>query len=113
VDVRGREPKIICESVQDYVIVSDLPEEEKERSNSPFHLHITLNRSGNQERDIQRLGQVHDLLQQYRGGDRFSLYLADERKRVQLDFPNDTTCYCLELEQALVQMLGAGAVRKS
>jgi DNA polymerase-3 subunit alpha len=113
VDVRGREPKIICESVQDYVIVSDLPEEEKERSNSPFHLHITLNRSGNQERDIQRLGQVHDLLQQYRGGDRFSLYLADERKRVQLDFPNDTTCYCLELEQALVQMLGAGAVRTS
>jgi DNA polymerase-3 subunit alpha len=113
VDVRGREPKIICESVQDYVIVSDLPEEEKERSNSPFHLHITLNRSGNQERDIQRLGQVHDLLRQYRGGDRFSLYLADERKRVQLDFPNDTTCYCLELEQALVQMLGAGAVRTS
>jgi len=50
-------------------------------------------------------------LQQYKGEDRFSLYLADERKRVQLDFPNDTTGYCLELEQALVQMLGAGALR--
>jgi DNA polymerase-3 subunit alpha len=113
VDVRGREPKIICESVQDYVVVSELPEEREEQRNGPLHLQITLTRSGNQEQDIQRLGQVHDLLQQYKGGDRFSLYLADERKRVQLDFPNDTTGYCLELEQALVQMLGAGAVRVS
>jgi len=111
VDVRGREPKIICESVQDHVVVSELPEEREERANGPLHLQITLTRSGDQEQDIQRLGQVHDLLQQYKGGDRFSLYLADERKRVQLDFPNDTTGYCLELEQALVQMLGAGAVR--
>jgi DNA polymerase-3 subunit alpha len=113
VDVRGREPKIICESVQDYVVVSELPEEREEQTNGPRHLHITLTRSGDQERDVQRLGQVHGLLQQYKGEDRFSLYLADERKRVQLDFPNDTTGYCLELEQALVQMLGAGAVRAS
>jgi DNA polymerase-3 subunit alpha len=114
VDMRGREPKIICESVQDYVVVSELPEErEEEQPKGPFYLHITLTRSGDQEQDIQRLGQVHDLLQQHKGEDRFSLYLADERKRVQLDFPNDTTGYCLELEQALVQMLGAGAVRVS
>ena len=113
VDVRGREPKIICESVQDYVVVSELPEEEGERPKGPLHLHITLARSGDQERDIQLLGRVHGLLQQYRGEDRFSLYLADERQRVQLDFPNDATGYCLELEQALVRMLGAGAVRAS
>jgi DNA polymerase-3 subunit alpha len=105
VDVRGREPKIICESVQDYVVVSELPEEREGQQNGPLHLHITLNRSGDQEQDIQRLGQVHDLLQQYKGEDRFSLYLADER--------NYTTGYCLELEQALIQMLGAGAVRVS
>jgi DNA polymerase-3 subunit alpha len=114
VDMRGREPKIICESVQDYVVVSELPEErEEQQPKGPFYLHITLTRSGDQEQDIQRLGQVHDLLQQYKGEDRFSLYLADERKHVQLDFPNDTTGYCLDLEQALVQMLGAGAVRVS
>jgi len=119
VDVRGREPKIICESVQDYV-VSELPEaallRHKEREEQPDglrHLHITLTRSGDQQRDIRLLGQVHDLLQQYKGEDHFSLYLADERRRVQLDFPNDTTGYCLELEQALIQMLGAGAVRVS
>jgi DNA polymerase-3 subunit alpha len=113
VDVRGRDPKIICESVQDYVIVSELPEEREEQREGPLHLQIALTRSNDQERDIQRLGKVHDLLQQYKGEDRFSLYLADERKRVQLDFPNDTTGYCLELEQALVQMLGAEAVRVS
>jgi DNA polymerase III alpha subunit len=113
VDVRGREPKIICESAQDYVVVSELPEERGGQSNGSLHLHITLTRSDDQERDIHHLGQVHDLLQQYKGADRFSLYLADERKRVQLDFPNDTTGYCLELEQALVRMLGAGAVQTS
>jgi len=113
VDVRGREPKIICESVQDHVVVSELPEEREEQPNGPLHLHITLTRSGDQEGDIKLLGQVHDLLQRYKGEDRFSLYLADERKRVQLDFPNDSTGYCLELEQALVQMLGAGTVRTS
>lgn len=78
-----------------------------------LHLHITIVRSGDNVRDIQRMGQVHNLLQQYKGEDRFSLHLADESRRLQLDFPNDTTGYCLELEMALVQMLGAGALRVS
>jgi hypothetical protein len=79
----------------------------------PHYLHITVAKSGDQGWDIQRLGQVHNLLQQYKGEDRFSLYLADERRRVRLDFPNDTTGYCLELEMALIQMLGVGSVRVS
>ncbi len=110
VDIKGREPKILCESVQDYVFNSH-PVEQTERARRPRHLHITVPRSGDHERDIARLGQVHDLLVGYEGDDRFSLYVANGSRRVQLDFPNDTTGYCLALEQALVEMLGAGTVR--
>jgi hypothetical protein len=102
------EPQRLDEHTMSMVV-----EESASSSERPLHMHITLNRSGDQERDIQRLGQVHALLQQYKGGDRFSLYLADERKRLQIDFPQDTTGWCLELEMALIQMLGAGAVRVS
>ena len=111
VDTRGREPKVICESVQDYLLVSR-PVEEEQRTRRPLHLHITVPRTGDQERDIKRLGQVYDLLQSYEGQDRFSLYVANgQGGLVQLDFPNATTGYCPALEQALTEMLGPGAVR--
>ncbi len=111
VDTRGREPKVICESVQDYLLVSR-PVEEEQRTRRPLHLHITVPRTGDQERDIKRLGQVYDLLQSYEGQDRFSLYVADgQGGLVQLDFPNATTGYCPALEQALIEMLGPGTVR--
>ncbi|MCK4452127.1 MAG: hypothetical protein KAX26_16260, partial [Anaerolineae bacterium] len=94
-------------------------DEEKRRLGSPFgktqgrprYLHITIRRTGEQERDSERLGQVHSLLQSYEGDDRFSLYLVSDERRVRLDFPNATTTYCPALEEALVEMLGAGAIR--
>ncbi|MFQ6059164.1 MAG: DNA polymerase III subunit alpha [Anaerolineae bacterium] len=77
-----------------------------------FHLHITIPRTGDQDRDIQRLGEVYRLLQSYEGQDRFSLYVTHgPNGTVQLDFPNTTTRYCVALEKALTDMLGAGAVR--
>ncbi len=108
VDTKGREPKILCESVQD---PTSRLTEEKVRSRGPCHLYITVPRIGDQEGDIQRIGQVYDLLQSYEGEDHFSFYVVSDRGRVQLDFPNATTGYCLALEQKLVEMLGAGTVR--
>ena len=111
VDTRGREPKVICESVQDYLLVSR-PLEEEYQPRGPLHLHITVPRTGDQERDIKRLGQVYDLLRSYEGQDRFSLYVDNgQGGLVQLDFPNATTGYCPALEQALIEMLGPGTVR--
>ena len=111
VDTRGREPKVICESVQDYLLVSR-PVEEEHRTRRPLHLHITVPRTGDQERDIKRLGQVYDLLRSYEGQDRFSLYVDNgQGGLVQLDFPNATTGYCPALEQALIEMLGPETVR--
>ncbi len=111
VDTKGRGPKVICESVQDYLLTSRPVDEEKYRSARPRHLHITIRRTGEQERDSERLGQVHNLLQSYEGDDHFSLYLVSDGRRVQLDFPNATTAYCPALEEALIEMLGAGAIR--
>jgi len=148
VDVRGREPKVICESVRDYIIVrkpyplpgSNLNQvknaagitnrnrdrsETRDTGDRPLahssleikekrHLHITIPRTGDQEEDVRLLGRVYELLRSYQGEDRFSFYVAEMNGgRVQLDFPNATTGYCLELEERLAEMLGEGAIRVS
>ena len=126
VDAQGREPKIICESVHDYLTVNQpaqapqLPPLKPPITSAPprpqpsrdrQHLHITIRRIGDQEQDIRLLGQVHELLHQFEGQDRFSLYLTDEQRKIQLDFPNDTTSFCPSLAQQLTEMLGQEAVR--
>jgi len=112
VDTSGRgEPKVICESVQDYLLISRPVDEEKYQPTRPRHLHITIPRTGEQEQDIERLGKVHSLLRSYEGDDHFSLYLVNDKNRVQLEFPNATTGYCPALEKALVEILGAEAMR--
>ncbi len=110
VDAKRGEPKIICDSARNQNEFAR-PAEESRPANGPHHLHIAISRSGDQERDIERIGAVYNLLQGYQGQDRFSLYVTGEQGRVQLDFPNVTTGYCLPLEQKLIEMLGAGAVR--
>ena len=64
------------------------------------------------ENVIQRLGQVYDLLRRYPGEDHFSLYVENGGQgRIQINFPNDTTGHCMELEQELRVLVGAGTVR--
>jgi len=121
VDAQGREPKIICESVSDFAPsgaqrakpapAEEAPPSEGPTTAEPPYLHITIWRTGHQEADIRLLGQVHELLRRFEGQNRFSLYLTDGQRRIQLDFPNDTTGYCPALAQQLTEMLGQGAVR--
>jgi DNA polymerase-3 subunit alpha len=111
VDAKGRGPKVICESAQDHLLISRAVDEEKHSLSKPRRLHVTITRTGEQERDSECLGEVHNLLRSYEGDDRFSLYLVSDGRRVQLDFPNATTGYCPALEEALAGMLGAGAIR--
>jgi DNA polymerase-3 subunit alpha len=111
VDARGGEPKVICDSVREHIIQSRPAEQDRAATpGQRRHLHITIPRTGDQERDIQRLGQVYDLLCSFEGRDTFSLYVVNDDRRVQLDFPNVTIGYCLDLERRLIEILGAGAV---
>jgi DNA polymerase-3 subunit alpha len=140
IDADGRDPTLICESVQDHVVVArTVPEKQAvaERSgsyaanksnggdgarvvpgngngsarNGPRHLQITIRRSGNQEQDKRRIGQVYGMLQQHRGQDQFTFVLVDGKRRVEIDFPNATTSYSYELAQSLRAMLGGDALR--
>jgi hypothetical protein len=172
VDAKGREPKIICESVSDQIRdtrptgddaaqpspssyhhsttrvlstdVSDhstpsLParrepaqtgdSEEKSsvpnrappsapadsptvpQDTRPQKLIITVRRSGDQETDVEQLQTLHGLLKDFEGANPFKFHLLGGNQKgdsLELDFPNDRTRFCPELERELVAMLGPG-----
>lgn len=119
----GNGPKIICEKVDD-TITHLKPESKSSPISTPpspqfsptnleplYHLQLTVNRTGAPERDRQRLRSVYELVTSYQGDDTFSLFIPNGQRRLQLDFPNATTRHCIELQQKLIEMLGAAAVR--
>lgn len=127
---RGNGPKIICEKVDDNItrvapeLIDYQPPTSQEisvatpdlqptftDSQPAYHLQITVSRSGDAERDRQRLRSVYELVTRYEGQDTFSLCIPNGQGRLQLDFPNATTHHCVELQQKLTEMLGATAVR--
>jgi DNA polymerase-3 subunit alpha len=117
VNFRGRDPSLIVDSATNE-ITTTRPREEVAPAplplQGPVHLHISISRSRNLEQLIKQLGQVYDLLQSYRGEDHFSLYVENGGQgQVQIDFPNDTTGYCAELEHKLRAMVETVRVEPS
>jgi DNA polymerase-3 subunit alpha len=114
VSLRGREPSIIVDSATNEITAVravDKPSPPPP-AKGPVHLHVTVPRSSDLEQVIRRLGQIYELLQRYSGKDQFSLYVENgSRGRVQIQFPNDTTGYCVELDQQLRALVGAGTIR--
>jgi DNA polymerase-3 subunit alpha len=83
----------------------------QETARVPRHLQITINRTGDQDQDKRRIGQVYGMLHQCDGIDQFTFFLVDGRRRVQIDFPNETTGYSYELAESLRTMLGRDALQ--
>jgi DNA polymerase-3 subunit alpha len=115
INFRGREPSLVVESATNEIVTAQ-PHAEVPPvpgpSPGPVHIHVSIPRSPDLCQVTQRLGQIYDLLQSYPGEDHFSLYVENGgRGRVQIDFPNDTTGYCSELEQGLQALVGAGTVQ--
>ncbi len=70
---------------------------------------LTLRRSHSLEADRKRLAELVDLLEKYRGEDRFEIVIeANGKQRYQLGFPNNHTRVCRELLAELTLRLGAG-----
>ena len=117
VNFRGRDPSLIVESATNEITTARPREEPLPASlppQGPLHLHISIPRNQSLEQVITKLGQVYDLLQSYPGEDHFSLYVENgDQGLVQIDFPNDTTGYCAELEQELRAMVGTVRVEPS
>jgi DNA polymerase-3 subunit alpha len=77
----------------------------------PQHLLVHIKRCADPDRDKRKLQRVHGLLISYHGQDHFALILEDNVRRVQIDFPNDTTHYCPELVSTLAEILGPDAIQ--
>jgi DNA polymerase-3 subunit alpha len=124
-------PSLLCSWVKtpdEMVIPSDNGEQQatgvkQERSAAPrmkispypppvHTVRVTLTRSGKQSQDVQKLRELHSLLVEHSGQDRFVICLAGgASKPVELAFPNDTTRYNPELERKLAAIVGSGAIR--
>ncbi len=73
----------------------------------PQRLHVTMRRSHSLEADRRRLSDLVDLLERYKGTDRFVIVIESPGEAsYQLDFPNSHTCICKELRAELSQRLG-------
>ncbi|PKO23686.1 MAG: hypothetical protein CVU38_02830 [Chloroflexi bacterium HGW-Chloroflexi-1] len=78
----------------------------------PRTVHITFQRSRSLDLDRKRLAELVNLVSKYAGDDRFRIIVeANGSACYQLDFPNNHTRICRELQDELTQRLGASGWR--
>jgi DNA polymerase-3 subunit alpha len=114
VSFRGRDPSLLVESATNEILTAEPREGGSEivpESIDSYHIHIGLPRTHDLEEVITRLGRIYELLKSFQGHDHFSLYVENGGKgRVQIDFPNDSTGYCKDLENGLRELVGSGTL---
>ncbi len=67
---------------------------------------VTLHTTGNQELDKRRIRRVYDTFVSHPGEDRFAFVIMEsDGGRVELDFVNDTTHYCDDLQRQLFKFV--------
>ncbi len=77
-----------------------------EPEQGPWQIRVVLRRTGDLKTDRRHLAQVFDLLTQYQGNDRFILIIPQNGGWVEVDFPNQRTGWCPQLEAALRELVG-------
>ena len=76
---------------------------------NPKSIKLAFRRSTSLDADRKRLAEIVDVLSRYQGEDRFEITVeANGSARWQLDFPNNRTRVCRELQAELTQRLGPG-----
>ena len=77
----------------------------------PRQFRITIRRSGKYDQDVEMLHSVYDRLAENPGTDRFTIHLIGGNSgAVELEFPNNRTCYHTGLYQELRSIVGQGWV---
>ena len=71
---------------------------------------ISLHESVDSGEDVQTLNDVKKLLLEYPGSDHVNLTIQTEQGQLRMDWPLVNTSYCEDLQTALDELLGAGAV---
>lgn len=82
-----------------------------EQAPQPRLVSVTIPRSGDHERDRERLARIYEILVSFQGSDQFQLILTGDGRTIALAFPNNTTYACEALEQRLHAELGPGKVQ--
>jgi DNA polymerase-3 subunit alpha len=67
---------------------------------------VFLRSTGDKKRDSLRMRRVYGLLTTYPGSDRFAVYIFEGSRRYHLEFPNETTGFCPELQVRLQKLVG-------
>ena len=67
---------------------------------------VTLQSSGERDRDVRRIKRVHGVLTSSPGRDRYCFMIFERGRRHLLDFPNDTTGVNNDLIDQLVSLVG-------
>ncbi len=99
-----------AETVAERVAREEAEPYEVSESNATYQVYVTLPRSADSDEDIQTLGRVFQALTGFRGRDRFRVIVANGAGLVELEFPNNTTRYCVSLVRALEGLLGEGCI---
>ena len=130
VDIRDGRPCLVCDAAREYDPLLDgaprpapappstggqegQPPEPPPRpaaKRAVRALHITFRRSGNDDQDARRLGQVYRLLIARPGDVPFYFYVPNARGRVRLEFPNAMTSYSESLREEILATCGSGVL---
>jgi OB-fold nucleic acid binding domain len=85
------------------------PPNPKSAVRNPRSIKLAFRRSTSLDTDRKRLAEIVDVLSKYPGEDRFEITVeANGSARWQLDFPNNRTRVCSELQAELTRRLGPG-----
>lgn len=80
-------------------------------SPQPQRVIVTLQASGNSERDRKLLRAVYRILTAQRGPDEFEFLIRENGHQVQMRFPNDHIAFTAEVRRKLAELVGEAAIQ--
>jgi hypothetical protein len=80
-------------------------------STQPQRIVVTLQASGDAERDRKLLRAVYRILTAQRGPDEFEFLIRENGHQVQMRFPNSRIAYTAEVRRKLADLVGEAAIQ--
>jgi len=114
VQIRNDRINLICDHAEKYVVTASPPPttpSSLSKARKAHRIHITLQRSGDQDHDVKMLASICHLLEQHPGQDSFFIYVSNGHELVQMAFPNTSTHYTPSLDSQLRKLVGLDSVR--
>jgi len=84
---------------------------ERKEDSGPRMVTVTIQPTGDPDRDIRRISRLHGTFISFPGRDRFQFQIFEEGKGHLIDFPNDTTNACDRLLQLVKDFVGPENLR--